>query len=67
MDKAGRIQRNWTEVIESLDISEALADFAYTVARLEQIARDCGVENAVLEQCLHSIEVQARQLDELAV
>ena len=75
MDKAGRIQRNWTEVIESLDIGdtersslcEVLADFAYTVARLEQIARDCGVEKAVLEQCLHSIEVQARQSDELAV
>lgn len=74
MDKAGRIQRNWTEVIESLDMGDAertglcaaLADFAPTVARLEQIAKDCGVEKAVLDQCLRSIEEQARQLDRLS-
>jgi hypothetical protein len=45
----------------------ALADFAPTVARLEQIAQDCGVEMDVLDQCRYSIEGQARQLDELAL
>ena len=73
-DKNGRFQRNWSEIIDTLDIGdaervslcEALADFAYTVARLEQIALDCGVEKAVLDQCLHSIEEQTRQLDALS-
>jgi serine/threonine-protein kinase HipA len=73
-DKGGRVQRNWAEVIETLDIGDAergnlcvaLADFAYTVSKLEPLARDCGVEKSVLDQCLHSIEEQVRQLDELA-
>ena len=44
----------------------ALAAFAPVVAQLEQAALDCGVEKTVLDQCLRSMQEQARQLDELA-
>lgn len=74
-DKGGRVQRSWAEIIESLDIGDAergslcaaLADFAPVVAQLEQAALDCGVEKTVLDQCLRSMQEQARQLDELAI
>jgi hypothetical protein len=45
----------------------ALAAFAPVVAQLEQAALDCGVEKTVLDQCLRSMQEQARQLDELAI
>jgi hypothetical protein len=36
------------------------------VGQLDVIARDCGVEQDVLGQCLKSMMAQARQLEELS-
>ena len=33
--------------------------FAATVSRLEAIARNCGMEEAILQPCLKAIEEQA--------
>ncbi len=50
---------------ERTAILAELALFAKTVGRLDETARDCGVEPEVLTQCLKSIEEQARQLESL--
>ncbi len=70
-DKAGVRQSDWKQVIEQLELPDnerasiafELATFAKTVARLDVIARDCGVDADVLSQCAKSIETQARQLE----
>jgi len=71
-DAGGVRQDTWREVIAQLPvpdaqraaIAQALVDFAGTVAALEQTAAGCGVEKAVLDACLRSIEQQAAQLQE---
>lgn len=73
-DNAGVRQSTWRQVIEQIDIPDnerafiasELTDFAKTVARLNVIARDCGVDSDVLSQCLKSIENQARQLEDVS-
>jgi serine/threonine-protein kinase HipA len=72
-DDAGKLQRNWSEVIETLQVSDqereriahALHAFAPTVAALADTARECGVEQPVIEACRGSIDAQALQLDAL--
>jgi serine/threonine-protein kinase HipA len=71
----GRGQRldRWADVIEALELPEgerssvaqALRAFSEVVQRLPEIARDCGVEEPVLEQCRRSIEAQAGDLQAL--
>lgn len=72
-DKAGVRQSDWKQVIEQLEVPDherafiaaKLAEFAKTVARLDVIARDCGVDEDVINQCAKSIATQARQLDDV--
>lgn len=72
-DPAGVRQADWRQVVEQLDVPDLerttiaaeLTAFASTVARLEAIAQDCGVEADVLSQCIKSIETQTRQLEDL--
>ena len=71
-DAGGVRQDAWCEVIAQLPvpdaqraaIAQALVAFADTVAALAQTAVGCGVEKAVLDPCLRSIEQQATQLQE---
>lgn len=73
-DAAGKIQRTWPEVVETLDVPDqergqiaaALAQFADVVAALPGIAKDCGIEPDVIEACRATIEAQAEQLQALA-
>lgn len=73
-DPAGVRQSQWKQVIEELEVPEnertsiaaELTVFAKSLGQLEAIARDCGVEQDVLVQCLRSIEEQTRQLDNLS-
>jgi len=73
-DKAGVRQADWRQVIEQLDLPDTertalaaeLTKFAKTVARLEVIALDCGVERDVINACAMAIDTQARQLADLA-
>ncbi|MEY3146044.1 MAG: hypothetical protein RL342_1715, partial [Pseudomonadota bacterium] len=73
-DPAGVRQSDWKQVIEQLDVpaherttlAAELAAFGKLVGNLEVIARDCGVEQEVLQLCLKSIETQARQLERLS-
>lgn len=68
-----RRQDNWAEVIGTLNVPDAertaiaaaLHDFATTVARLPEIARDCGIEDSVIAPCLGRIAEQADQLGAL--
>jgi len=63
----------WAQVLESIDLPDRereallaeLGAFAPVVARLPEIARECGVDERVIEQCLRSIEAQAAQLQAL--
>ena len=72
-DKAGVRQSDWKQVIEQLEVPDHerasiaadLVEFANTVANLDVIARDCGVDADVLSQCFKSIETQARQLEDV--
>ena len=73
-DAKGVVQSSWLQILESMDVpprelrslAAQLAEFAKTVARLEKIAQDCGVEPEVLDQCLQSIKTQVTQLQALA-
>ena len=73
-DAEGRTQRNWTEVLETLEVDDvergrlahALAAFAPIVADIPRRALDCGIEGPVLEACRATIERQAEQLAALA-
>jgi serine/threonine-protein kinase HipA len=73
-DKAGVRQADWRQVIEQLEVPDSertaiaaqLAEFAKVVARLDVIALDCGVDRDVIEACAKAIEIQARQLADLA-
>jgi serine/threonine-protein kinase HipA len=73
-DKAGVRQSDWRQVIEQLEVPDSertaiaaqLAEFAKVVARLDVIALDCGVDRDVIEACAKAIEIQARQLADLA-
>ena len=66
-------QTDWLQIIEDLpfpaqertEIAHALSEFLPMVSQLEGIARQCGVEPAVLNQCLGSIAAQSAQLDRL--
>lgn len=70
----GRVQRTWTEVVESLDmpdherkqIAAELTRFADVVAALPATAKECEVEPEVIEACRKTIETQADQLQALA-
>ncbi|WP_232540179.1 HipA domain-containing protein [Azohydromonas aeria] len=74
-DGSGRRLDRWADVIDALALPEAernsvarsLREFAGMVERLPDMARDCGVEDAVLEPCRRSIEAQARDLGALPV
>ena len=67
-------QTDWREIVGELNVSaheraqiiQALCDFAGTLGRLEDTARDCGVENEILEQCLRSIEEQFHGINSLS-
>jgi serine/threonine-protein kinase HipA len=69
----GTRQTDWLQIIEGLALPEqerikivhALSDFLPLVSQLEDIARQCGVEPAVLNQCLGSIAEQSTQLARL--
>jgi serine/threonine-protein kinase HipA len=73
-DKAGVRQSDWKQVIEQLEVPDCertsiaaeLAEFAKTVAQLDVIAQECGVDADVLSPCLKAIENQARQLEDLS-
>jgi len=60
----------WDEIIDLIDLSEndkpgvvtALRDFADVVGALPETMRDCGVEDAVIEQCRRQIDTQAERL-----
>ncbi|PSL85122.1 hypothetical protein C7T35_07865 [Variovorax sp. WS11] len=73
-DGAGKIQDNWTEILETLEVDDeergiiaaALADFALTVAAIPSIAADCGIEASVIEACRRTIDKQAEQLQALS-
>ncbi|MEX8517707.1 MAG: type II toxin-antitoxin system HipA family toxin [Leptothrix sp. (in: b-proteobacteria)] len=78
-DARGVIQRDWTDILRELVESGALPAaehaalvaelkaFSTVVANLPALATACGVEPAVLDQCLASIEAQAGQLAGLTV
>lgn len=74
-DKNGVKQSDWRQVIEQLEVPDQervflatqLTEFAKVIARLDVVAKDCGVDADVIEQCARSIETQARQLDDLRV
>jgi serine/threonine-protein kinase HipA len=67
-------QTDWREIITGLDLpaaereqtAQALHGFASTIARLETMARDCGVEESILQPCLKTIEEQIKGLEQLA-
>jgi serine/threonine-protein kinase HipA len=69
-DRDGVRQDRWVDVIDILSIPDeekaalasALKAFASTVERLPDLARDCGVEDRVIKQCLPAVEAQARDL-----
>ena len=73
-DEAGRRLPTWEAVIADLAVEDAqreriagaLADFAPTVARLPELARDAGVEAEIIAPCRRSIDTQAQQLQALA-
>jgi len=73
-DAQGVVQSDWRQILESLEIPPRelralvaqLAEFAKTLAQLENIAHDCGLEPEVLGQCLQSIDKQATELRALA-
>lgn len=61
---------NWCEILDALEmpdadrahVHKAMGEFADIVVRLPEIAQECGVDAAVLEQCMASIQNQADQL-----
>lgn len=73
-DEQGKIQENWTQIIETLEsddeergiIAAALSDFAAVVANIPAMAPDCGIEPSVIEACRATIDKQAEQLSALA-
>lgn len=72
-DTNGNRLDGWQAILETLQISDAekaaatqaLRDFGDVIDGLEGIALDCGVEKVLLDQCLASIERQARELKDL--
>lgn len=66
----GSSQRNWTEVIDSLEvddderkiIAQEMTAFAETVARIPSLASDCGVDDAIVGRCRIHIDDQAEGL-----
>lgn len=74
-DAKGNRLDGWQAIVESLDMDEAdkaaacqaLRAFGDVVDKLESIALDCGVDRVLLDQCLASIERQARELKGLPV
>jgi serine/threonine-protein kinase HipA len=73
-DERGRRLDDWPDILDSLALAGAeraridreLAAFAAVLERLPAMARDCGVEEAVLLPCLDSIAAQHRGLANLA-
>jgi serine/threonine-protein kinase HipA len=67
----GSSQRNWTEVIDSLEVDDAdreiiareMTVFAETVARIPSLASDCGVDDAIVGRCRIHIDKQAEGLE----
>jgi serine/threonine-protein kinase HipA len=74
-DGTGRIQDNWVQVLEALEVGDdergiiaaALTRFAPVVAKLPSIAVDCGVDASVIKACRETIDKQAEQLQALSV
>ena len=72
-DGDGVRRDRWVDVIDSLVVPDEekaalageLKTFAATVERLPDLARDCGVEDRVITQCLPAVEAQARDLAQL--
>ncbi|TVQ35397.1 MAG: type II toxin-antitoxin system HipA family toxin [Wenzhouxiangella sp.] len=73
IDHNGRRLRDWSPILEALKLPDsertrfagALSEFAETVARLPEIAKDNGVDNEILDACRYSIENQAESLARL--
>lgn len=72
-DANGSRMLSWADIVATLEIPElerakvasALYDFAETVGRLPELAKDCGVEAGVLDQCRQAIDAQAKDLHAL--
>lgn len=73
-DSTGRVQDDWRQVIETLDVPDAerrqiaaaLLAFAEVVAGLPETAARCGVETAVIDACRPTIDRQCEQLAALS-
>lgn len=69
----GRRLDDWRTIIENLPLDsserlglcEALNEFAVVVENLPETARQCGVDEEIIEQCRRSIDRQAHQLSSL--
>lgn len=74
-DRKGKRIDGWQHILECLDLPDvdlvaiglALKEFGGVIAGLENLAVACGVEPIVLDQCLRSIERQARELIDIQV
>jgi len=72
-DASGQRLDTWQQVLDDIDVPpaersahiQALREFASTVGRLPEIARDWGVDKDVLAECLRTIEAQAEELGTL--
>ena len=68
--QGGKVQRNWTEVIDSLKVDVAerkviaceMAAFADIVASIPSLAPECEIECAIVGSCNMHIEDQAKSL-----
>ncbi len=66
----GRIQRTWTEVIDTLEVEDAerqiivqeMAAFADIVASIPLLAADCGIDAAIVDKCRTDIKNQVAGL-----
>lgn len=69
-DINGRRLDDWSQVLDTLALGEderrsvarALREFGEQLARVPSIAADHGIEQAILSECLRSIETQIEQL-----
>ena len=74
IDHEGRRVEDWPAIMDALVwnpgereiAARALHDFAGTVARLPEIARGCGVEEVVINDCRGAIARVAESLDRIA-
>lgn len=72
-NETGKRLEDWSEIMDSIAwtageqevVIQELAAFAHVVAQLPETARDCGVEQLVLNDCARSIERVANSLSRL--